>query len=66
MEKNIPQEQVFPFDMLFSVDAFSQEHCIAGLAPQEHVASFAQAHPEPSDRPQQVDGLAVEDIFGRM
>jgi hypothetical protein len=47
---------------LFSVDDFSQVHCMAGCLPQEHLASLAQM--QPPSRPQQVTGTVpvVEDI----
>lgn len=50
-------------EVLFSVDDFSQLHCMAGCLPQEHFASLAQM--QPPSRPQQVAGTApvvVEDI----
>ena len=51
-------------EVLFSVDDFSQVHCMAGCLPQEHLASLAQM--QPPSRPQQVTGTApvvvVEDI----
>lgn len=43
---------------VFSVAAFSQEHFMAGILPQEQVASAAHAQP-PEARPQQVAGGAA-------
>ena len=54
------QEHLAP-EVLFSAADFSHVHWRAAFSPQEHLASFAQAHP-PS-RPQPGTAVVVEDIL---
>lgn len=48
--------------MVFSVAFFSQVQFMADCLPQEQVALAAQTHS--SDRPQQVVGLTIFEMFG--
>ena len=61
LRKDVRQEHLAPW-MEFSCADFSHVHCMALCLPQEQVAFWAQT--QESERPQQVVGLTILDVFG--